>query len=271
MIEHVYRRATEARTISSVIVATDDQRIVDAVRAFGGDVRMTSAEHRSGTDRLAEIARTTDCDLVVNVQGDEPLIEPAMIDEAVAPFAEDPALCMSTLRRRLTDPADFRNPNVTKVVVDRDGFALYFSRAPIPYQREDSPAAPAWRHVGLYVYRRECLLRIAGLPPTALEQSEALEQLRALEHGIRIKAIETQFDSIGVDTPEDLERVRQCVEVQEARLPARGANAYGAGGRAETNMESGRTLAQQRLRAASARATASCAEATRRRGPTSIK
>jgi 3-deoxy-manno-octulosonate cytidylyltransferase (CMP-KDO synthetase) len=213
MIEHVYRRASEARTISSVIVATDDERIVEAVRAFGGDVRMTSADHRSGTDRLAEIAhQTTDCDLVVNVQGDEPLIEPAMIDEAVAPFAGDPALRMSTLRRRLTDPADFKNPNVTKVVVDRDGYALYFSRAPIPYQREDSPAAPAWRHVGLYVYRRECLLLLAGLPPTALEQSEALEQLRALEHGIRIKAIETQYDSIGVDTPDDLERVRTIVD-----------------------------------------------------------
>ena len=211
MIEHVYRRAAEARTISSVIVATDDERIVEAVRAFGGDVRMTSADHRSGTDRLAEIARATDCDLVVNVQGDEPLVEPAMIDEAVAPFATDPALRMSTLRRRLTDAADFRNPNVTKVVVDRDGYALYFSRAPIPYQREDSPAAPAWRHVGLYVYRRECLLLLAGLAPTALEQSEALEQLRALEHGIRIKAVETQYDSIGVDTPDDLERVRSII------------------------------------------------------------
>jgi 3-deoxy-manno-octulosonate cytidylyltransferase (CMP-KDO synthetase) len=201
MIEHVYRRASEATTISSVIVATDDERIVEAVRAFGGDVRMTSADHRSGTDRLAEIAhQTTDCDLVVNVQGDEPLIEPAMIDEAVAPFADDPALRMSTLRRRLTDPADFKNPNVTKVVVDRDGYALYFS------------PAPACRYVGLYVYRRECLLLLAGLPPTALEQSEALEQLRALEHGIRIKAIETQYDSIGVDTPDDLERVRTIVD-----------------------------------------------------------
>jgi len=211
MIEHVYRRASEARSVASVIVATDDERIADAVRAFGGDVRMTSASHRSGTDRLAEVAQTIDCNLIVNVQGDEPLIEPAMIDEAVSPFAAEPDLRMSTLRRRIDDPEDFRNPNVTKVVVDRDGYALYFSRAPIPYQREDSPAAPAWRHVGLYVYRRECLLLLARLPPTALEQSEALEQLRALEHGIRIKAIETQYDSVGVDTPDDLERVRNLV------------------------------------------------------------
>jgi 3-deoxy-manno-octulosonate cytidylyltransferase (CMP-KDO synthetase) len=211
MIEHVYHRASEAQTISRVIVATDDERIADAVRAFGGDVRMTAAHHRSGTDRLAEVVQSLDCRLVVNVQGDEPLIEPAMIDEAVSPFAAESALEMSTLRRRIDDPEDFRNPNVTKVVVDRDGYALYFSRAPIPHARADSPAAPAWRHVGLYVYTRECLLRLASLPPTVLEQSEALEQLRALEHGIRIKVIETQHDSIGVDTPEDLEKARQLI------------------------------------------------------------
>ncbi len=211
MIEHVYRRASEAQTISRVIVATDDERIADAVRAFGGDVRMTAAHHRSGTDRLAEVVQSLDCRLVVNVQGDEPLIEPAMIDEAVSPFAAESALEMSTLRRRIDDPEDFRNANVTKVVVDRDGYALYFSRAPIPHTRADSPAAPAWRHVGLYVYTRECLLRLASLPPTVLEQSEALEQLRALEYGIRIQVIETQHDSIGVDTPEDLERARRLV------------------------------------------------------------
>jgi 3-deoxy-manno-octulosonate cytidylyltransferase (CMP-KDO synthetase) len=217
MIEHVYRRASDARSIGGVIVATDDERIADAVRSFGGDVRMTSAAHRSGTDRLAEVARTLDCRLVVNVQGDEPLIEPAMIDEAVAPFASEPELRMSTLRRRIEDAADFLNPNVTKVVVDRRGYALYFSRAPIPHRRADSPAAPVWRHVGLYVYTRECLLGLASLPPTALEQCEALEQLRALEHGIRIKVVETQFDSIGVDTPEDLERARTLIDGNSSR------------------------------------------------------
>jgi 3-deoxy-manno-octulosonate cytidylyltransferase (CMP-KDO synthetase) len=209
MIEHVYRRAAAARSASAVIVATDDERIVRAVEGFGGTARLTSASHPSGTDRLAEVARSLDCDLVINVQGDEPLVEPAMIDEAVAPFAEDASLPMSTLRRRISDPAELHNPNVTKVVVDREGYALYFSRAAVPYTRADRPAAPAWRHVGLYVYRRECLLRLARLAPTPLEQSEALEQLRALEHGIRIKAIETQYDSVGVDTPDDLERVRR--------------------------------------------------------------
>ncbi|PYR80656.1 MAG: 3-deoxy-manno-octulosonate cytidylyltransferase [Acidobacteria bacterium] len=211
MIEHVYRRAAAAASIDRVIVATDDERIARAVRGFGGDARMTSAAHQSGTDRLAEVARALDCDVVVNVQGDEPLIEPAMIDEAVAPFARDAALLVTTLRRRISSDADLHNPNVTKVVVDRDDYALYFSRAPIPYTRPGQPEASAWRHVGLYAYRRTCLLQLAALPQTALERAEALEQLRALEHGIRIKAIETAYDSIGVDTPEDLERVRRLV------------------------------------------------------------
>jgi 3-deoxy-manno-octulosonate cytidylyltransferase (CMP-KDO synthetase) len=220
MIEHVYRRTCQARSISSVIVATDDRRIAEAVAAFGGDVRMTSPAHQSGTDRLAEIASSLNCHLIVNVQGDEPLIEPAMIDEAVAPFATEPDLRMSTLRRRIDHPSDFENPNVTKVVVDLHGYALYFSRSPIPFVRADGRAAAPWRHVGLYVYRRDCLLTLASLPPTALEQSEALEQLRALEHGIRIKAIETRHESIGVDTPEDLERVRALLTAPAARSGA---------------------------------------------------
>jgi 3-deoxy-manno-octulosonate cytidylyltransferase (CMP-KDO synthetase) len=211
MIEHVYRRASAARSIARVIVATDDRRIADAVQRFGGEAVMTSAAHQSGTDRLAEVAAGLACDLVVNVQGDEPLLEPDMIDEAVAPFCGDPSLEMSTLRRRIDNAADFQNPNVTKVVVDLDGFALYFSRAPIPHTRTGSPAATAWRHVGLYVYRRACLLRLARLPQTELERAEALEQLRALEHGIRIKAVQTAFDSIGVDTADDLERVRRLM------------------------------------------------------------
>ena len=211
MIEHVYRRASEARSVSSVIVATDDERIVRAVTAFGGVARMTSPRHPSGTDRLAEVAASLSCDIVVNVQGDEPLIEPSTIDDAVAPLLADPRLEMSTLRTRLHERADIDNPNITKVVVDRDGFAMYFSRSPIPYVRAGSPAAPAWGHVGLYVYRRTCLLRLAALPPTDLERSETLEQLRALEHGIRIKAVEVSHASLGVDTPDDLERVRRLV------------------------------------------------------------
>jgi 3-deoxy-manno-octulosonate cytidylyltransferase (CMP-KDO synthetase) len=211
MIEHVYRRTASATSISSVLVATDDDRILEAVRAFGGAACMTRPDHPSGTDRLAEVAAELSCDIIVNVQGDEPLIEPAMIDEAVEPLLEDPLLMMSTLRRRIEDPADVHNPNVTKVVVDRDGYALYFSRAPIPFVREGAPPAAAWRHVGLYVYRRDCLLQLAGLPSTDLERAECLEQLRALAHGIRILAVETHYDSIGVDTPDDLERVRRLI------------------------------------------------------------
>jgi 3-deoxy-manno-octulosonate cytidylyltransferase (CMP-KDO synthetase) len=211
MIEHVYRRAAEARSVSSVIVATDDDRICRAVRAFGGEARMTSARHPSGTDRLAEVVADLACDIVVNVQGDEPLIEPDTIDEAVAPLRDDPSVEMSTLRRRIENAEEIQNPNLTKVVVDGEGYALYFSRAPIPYVRDGARAAPAWAHIGLYVYRRSCLLRLAGLPPSVLERSEALEQLRALENGIRIKTVETAHESIGVDTPEDLERVRRLI------------------------------------------------------------
>ncbi len=209
MIEHVYRRAAAARSVGAVVVATDDDRIRRAVEAFGGHVRMTAAHHASGTDRIAEVAASLDCELVVNVQGDEPLIEPAMIDEAVAPFASSPDLAMATLCRRMDDPSLAASPHVTKVVVDRAGFALYFSRAAIPFARAGATAAPPFQHIGLYVYRRAFLLAFARLAPTPLERTESLEQLRALEHGVRIRVVETTHHSIGVDTPEDLERVRQ--------------------------------------------------------------
>jgi 3-deoxy-manno-octulosonate cytidylyltransferase (CMP-KDO synthetase) len=219
MIEHVYRRAAEARSVSAVIVATDDERIHRAVRSFGGEARMTSPDHPSGTDRLAEVAATLDADIIVNVQGDEPLIDPSTIDEAVAPLRADPRLEMSTLRQKIENPADIDNPNITKVVVDRDGYALYFSRAPIPHVRGGrSAAVAAWAHIGLYVYRRRCLLRLASLPPTDLERAEALEQLRALEHGIRIKVIETAHASVGVDTREDLDRVRRVIKDGDSQL-----------------------------------------------------
>jgi 3-deoxy-manno-octulosonate cytidylyltransferase (CMP-KDO synthetase) len=185
---------------------------------------MTRRSHRSGSDRLAEVAEQLACDIIVNVQGDEPLIEPAMIDEAVAPFADDPGLEISTLRRRIEDRADYLDPSVVKVVTDLNGFALYFSRAPIPFVRGSGPLTPAgtqpalpdehaasYKHIGLYVYRREALLRFARLAPTPLEEAESLEQLRALEHGFRLKVVETDYDSIGVDTFEDLERVRRHV------------------------------------------------------------
>jgi 3-deoxy-manno-octulosonate cytidylyltransferase (CMP-KDO synthetase) len=162
LIEHVYRRVTECRLIGTVIVATDDARIQETVTGFGGRAQMTHADHVSGTDRVAEVARGLDCDLVVNVQGDEPLIAPDMIEDALTPFA-DPAVHVTTLRRRIDDPADYLDPHVCKVVVDRAGHALYFSRTPIPYRRDCGAALEAWKHVGLYAYRRKCLLDFARM------------------------------------------------------------------------------------------------------------
>ena len=220
MIEHVYRRAAAAPSIEAVVVATDDPRVRTAVEGFGGLVRLTSATHRSGTDRLAEVAAELRCELVVNVQGDEPLVEPTMLEQALAPFGADPELMMTTLRCRINDPTDLLDPNVVKVVTDRDGYALYFSRSPLPFSRGGTahPASGvAYKHIGLYVYRRAFLLACARLEPTPLEKAEALEQLRVLEHGFRIKTIETSHDPIGVDTPEDLERVR-CIAAATARV-----------------------------------------------------
>jgi 3-deoxy-manno-octulosonate cytidylyltransferase (CMP-KDO synthetase) len=217
MVEHVYRQAAQARRVDAVIVATDDARIADVVSGFGGLAVMTRDDHETGTDRLAEVAAALDCDLVVNVQGDEPLMTPDAIDAAVAAL-DDSGAVMSTLRRRIDNPADLDNPGVVKLVVDRDGCAMYFSRSPIPYVRPGAAAPEQWRHLGLYVYRRDALLALAALPSTALERAEGLEQLRALEHGFRIATAETTADTIGVDTPEDLQRVQRRLGSEERAL-----------------------------------------------------
>jgi 3-deoxy-manno-octulosonate cytidylyltransferase (CMP-KDO synthetase) len=212
MIEHVYRRVAASPALDAVIVATDDQRVRDAVESFGGLAVMTRAEHRSGSDRLAEVAASLSCDLVVNVQGDEPLLATEMIAEAMAPLAADASIPMGTLCRRIDNFDDLDNPSVVKVVIDRLGFALYFSRSLIPYTREGAGGPEprrVFKHIGLYVYRRAFLLDFARLEPTPLERAESLEQLRALEHGFRIRVVETPHDSIGVDTQADLERVRR--------------------------------------------------------------
>lgn len=217
MIEHVYRRASAARTVDEVLVATDDERIAGAVSAFGGTAVMTKATHATGTDRLAEVAWHLDSEIIVNVQGDEPLLDAAAIDDAAGRLRDHSSDLISTLRHRSTDASDLANTAVVKIVVDSAGYALYFSRAPIPFTRPGQPAPPVWKHLGLYAYRREFLLRVAALPPTALEQAEALEQLRVLEHGFRIATVETTADAIGVDTPEDLARVRRLVEAGSSR------------------------------------------------------
>ena len=221
MIERVYQRVSCSKTIDRVIVATDDQRIYSAVTAFGGEACMTRDDHASGTDRLAEVAEKLDTDLVVNVQGDEPLIDPAMIDAAVAPLRDDTSIVMGTLKTIISDWQEFRDPNVVKVVTDRSGFALYFSRSPVPFPREEwdsasqSPAElGAFKHIGLYVYRRDFLLRFAAMPQTLLEETEKLEQLRALENGYRIRVVETDRVCIGVDTPEDVARVEALLNAE---------------------------------------------------------
>lgn len=212
MIEHVYERARESRAVDAVLVATDDERIAAAVDAFGGLAVMTRGDHETGTDRLAEVAAHLDGDIVVNVQGDEPLMGAAAIDAVANLLVERPDVPIGTLRRRTDDPADWTNPAVVKVVLDHDGYALYFSRAPIPYRRPDRDLPVVWRHLGLYAYRRPFLATLAALPVTPLERSEGLEQLRVLEHGFRIATVETTVDTIGVDTPEDLERVRRLLD-----------------------------------------------------------
>ncbi len=224
MVQHVYERTSKASLVSEVIVATDDERIAAAVRAFGGRVEMTSRAHETGTDRLAEVAARLDSEIIVNVQGDEPLIEPAMIDEAIAPMVEDAAIPMGTLKSRIKSLHDFLSPNVVKVVTDWEGFALYFSRSPLPNFRDKwndlkdekfaSGKLLCYKHVGLYVYRREFLLQYAQMSPTYLELAEKLEQLRVLENGYRIKVVETEHESIGVDTPGDLEKVLERLKKQ---------------------------------------------------------
>jgi 3-deoxy-manno-octulosonate cytidylyltransferase (CMP-KDO synthetase) len=221
MIQHVYERTARARGPSRVLVATDDERIASVVRGFGGEAVMTSPQHATGTDRLAEAVRATDAQIVVNVQGDEPMLDPSGIDAALEPLAREPKLEMSTLSLPLTSADEMLSPMVVKVVTDARGDALYFSRSPIPYLRLAGPADAraaaqqavtrglARKHVGLYVYRRDALLRFAALPASPLEESEGLEQLRALHNGMRIRVVAAEGEAgVAVDTQEDLERVR---------------------------------------------------------------
>jgi 3-deoxy-manno-octulosonate cytidylyltransferase (CMP-KDO synthetase) len=212
MIEHVYRRAADARAVNAVLVATDDERIATVVDGFGGVAVMTRRDHLSGTDRLAEVAAFLESEILVNVQGDLPFLPAAPIDAAVSLLNDRPDLDMGTLRRRITDDAELARPSVVKVVVGAAGDALYFSRAAVPHVRDGQPRPAFWKHIGLYVYRRAFLQRLASLPPTPLERAESLEQLRALEHGFRIGTVETTSDTIEIDTPEDLERGRKLVE-----------------------------------------------------------
>jgi 3-deoxy-manno-octulosonate cytidylyltransferase (CMP-KDO synthetase) len=229
MILHVVERTQQVSAIQRVLVATDDERIFQAVTAAGAEAWMTASTHQTGTDRLAEVAAQLNADIIVNVQGDEPFIAPATIEAALEPLRADESLVMATTCEPILSAADLLNPNVVKVVTDQEGFALYFSRHPIPFLRAESLAHHSLaaaceaqpellqrfaKHTGLYVYRRAFLLTYAKLPPTPLEQSEALEQLRVLEHGYRIKVVPAAHRSIGIDTPEDLETARTLAPME---------------------------------------------------------
>jgi 3-deoxy-manno-octulosonate cytidylyltransferase (CMP-KDO synthetase) len=215
MLQHVYERASQARYLTSTIIATDDERVYEVARNFGARVRMTRPDHLSGTDRVAEAASSDTAEIIVNIQGDEPLIDPDAIDAAVLPLVHDPEILMGTLKKRIEDPAEITNPNVVKVVTNATGNAIYFSRCPIPYHRDAAGPGPApqyFKHVGLYVYRRDFLMGYSTLPVGPLEEAERLEQLRALENGFSIRVVETEYESLGVDTPEDLEKVSRLFE-----------------------------------------------------------
>lgn len=224
MIQQVYNRVIKAETVDRVIVATDDQRIVDVVENFSGEVMLTRDDHPTGTDRLAEVAEQIDAELIVNVQGDEPLIDPRMIDQAVDPLVKDLSIEMGTLASGIDEIEDFYNPNVVKVVRGQDGMALYFSRAPIPCPRDLTQdmlektfmQLGLLRHIGLYVYRRDLLLAYPGWPKTPLETLENLEQLRALERGVKLYVAVTECGCHGVDTPEDLERISRMMQEELA-------------------------------------------------------
>lgn len=211
MIQRVYERASLAKLPDEVLVATDNDKVFAAVKNFGGSVVMTSAKHATGTDRLAEVAQKyPDVDVIINVQGDEPLIEPSIIDNLAEVFEKDSELNMATLMTPISE-AEQNNPNNVKVVTDLQGYALYFSRSLLPYPRK-AGEIPVYKHIGIYAYRRDFLLRFAAMPSTPLEKSESLEQLRALENGYKIKVLKTDFHFIGVDTVEDLEKVNQLLK-----------------------------------------------------------
>ena len=258
MLQHVYERASLARYLTSTIIATDDEQVYEVARSFGARVRMTRADHLSGTERVAEVASAEEAEIVVNIQGDEPLIDPAAIDAAILPMVHNDDVVMGTLKKRIEDPREIADPNVVKVVTDRAGDAIYFSRCPIPFLRVGQGGVPPWdppvpavrdptrrstqagserpertrtpgipkpempvsrhfKHVGLYTYRRDFLLEYPTLPIGPLEQTERLEQLRALENGYRIRVVETEYESLGVDTPEDLARVSRLFEASVLR------------------------------------------------------
>jgi len=221
VIQHVYQAVSSAGLIDAVFVATDDRRIFDVVTGFGGRAVMTSTEHTCGTERIAEVAQDIECDIIVNVQGDEPFIKPEMVDDVIKVLSDDRRAEISTLAKKTDDIKEILSPDIVKVVFDNEGFAMYFSRAPIPFYRdewmiqkiEDEKIGGCYKHIGIYGYKKDVLLRFASMPQGRLELIEQLEQLRALAGGIKIKVKETPYDTFGIDTPQDLERAEEWLDL----------------------------------------------------------
>jgi len=216
LIQRVYEQARKAELLDDILVATDNQKIFEVVQIFGGKAIMTSFDCKSGTDRLAEVARSLDADIFLNIQGDEPLISPEIISEVARAMVEDSAIDIATVARKISTQKELNNPNVVKVVIDNNGFALYFSRGQIPYVRGSTDLKNVnlvyYKHIGLYAYKRDFLLHFAQMEQGLLEKIEDLEQLRVLENGYKIKVVITEYDSIGVDTREDLKKVRKMLK-----------------------------------------------------------
>jgi 3-deoxy-manno-octulosonate cytidylyltransferase (CMP-KDO synthetase) len=219
LIQRVYEQSKKVELLDDVLIATDNKKILQVVGKFAGKAIMTSSNCRSGTDRLAEVARGLDADIFVNIQGDEPLISPQVVTKVTQALIKDKTIDIATVARKITSPEELNNPNVVKVVIDNHGFALYFSRAQIPYVRHQlelkNLSSVFYKHIGLYAYRREFLLNFVQMKQSPLEKVEDLEQLRALQNGYKIKVVITEYDSIGVDTKEDLERVRKILKNSE--------------------------------------------------------
>ena len=217
MIQHVWERAKQALVLDDLIIACDDERVANVAKEFGAKVVLTAKGHASGTDRISEVVNPLDVRIVINIQGDEPLIHPVMIDTLARALLDDETVCMATMMKKIDNPEELNDPHVVKVVLDKNNFALYFSRATIPFHASNSEVkSPVYyKHIGLYGYTKDFLFTYRNLPASHLEKIEALEQLRVLEEGFRIKVIETKYDTIGVDTPEDLERVKEYLEKEK--------------------------------------------------------
>jgi 3-deoxy-manno-octulosonate cytidylyltransferase (CMP-KDO synthetase) len=217
MIQHVWERAKEARLLEDLIIACDDERVANASSGFGAKVVMTSKDHACGTDRIIEVVNPLDVKIVINIQGDEPLIHPTMIDSVARALLDDKDISIATIMKKIDDPQVLNDPNLVKVVVDRNNFALYFSRSVIPFHAQNSEVkSPVYyKHIGLYGYTKDFLFTYKNLPVSNLEKIERLEQLRILEEGFRIRLVETKFDTVGVDTHEDLEKAKLYLQRQK--------------------------------------------------------